>query len=193
MAAAVASSSSMTTLCPSPSSMSLPSSNGGTDDGSSAPLSGIGAVRAGQNALATELRGFSGDEVKHARFKEFVVGFLSASVFHASDVWLPMERGPGVGVGGDSSPTRLFLHSADSQVGRPSAVWGRGGQGSRSGRDRVVYPLAVERSYPASLPRPALLDTPFACVSGRRRTGDCGCRRPHQAQRGCKGRCCGCW
>ncbi|CAM9418405.1 unnamed protein product, partial [Sphacelaria rigidula] len=83
-----------------------------------------GALRAAQNAAASELaaaverRGFTGDAIKRARFNEFISGFLSVSVFHAADVWLPLAAGsghhggPGAAGGNDGTP-RLFVFSSD--------------------------------------------------------------------------------
>lgn len=80
-----------------------------------------GALRAAQNAAAAELataverRGFTGDAIKRARFKEFILGFLSVSLFHAADVWLPLADGRQQG-GGEDVRARLFLFSSEVQV-----------------------------------------------------------------------------
>lgn len=86
-----------------------------------------GALRAAQNAAASELaaaverRGFTGDAIKRARFKEFILGFLSVSLFHAADVWLPLADG-GQQDGGEEGTARLFLFSSEIQVTRVSGV-----------------------------------------------------------------------
>lgn len=88
--------------------------------GSTASLDGAGALRAADNvptserAATREKRGFAGDEIKCARFKEFIAGFLSVSVFHAADVWLPLETNAGRAA--EMMPPRLFLFTSDVQV-----------------------------------------------------------------------------
>lgn len=110
-----------------------------------------GALRAAQNAAASELaaaverRGFTGDAIKRARFNEFISGFLSVSVFHAADVWLPLAAGsghhggPGAAGGNDGTP-RLFVFSSDVKVG----FWGEGREGVGSRR----LPFEVCSSWP---------------------------------------------
>lgn len=100
-----------------------------------------GAVRAAQNAAASELaaaverRGFTGDAIKRARFNEFISGFLSVSVFHAADVWLPLSAGGGQhggsgAAGGSDGTPRLFVFSSDVKVSFFSKrVQGGGGAG----------------------------------------------------------------
>lgn len=87
-----------------------------------------GALLAAHNAAASakaaaeERRGFLGDAQKRDRFNEFVTGFLSMSMFHAADVWLPLASGTGSGNGGGSAGgsgskkvSRLFLYSSNVQ------------------------------------------------------------------------------
>ena len=77
-----------------------------------------GALLAAHNAAASakaaaeERRGFIGDAQKRDRFDEFVTGFLSMSLFHAADVWLPLSSGRG---SGNKKVSRLFLYSSNVQ------------------------------------------------------------------------------
>lgn len=83
-----------------------------------------GALLAAHNAAASakaaagERRGFLGDAQKRDRFDEFVTGFLSISMFHAADVWLPLASGSGGGGGrggGNKKVSRLFVYSSNVQ------------------------------------------------------------------------------
>lgn len=79
-----------------------------------------GALLAAHNAAASakaaaeERRGFIGDAQKRDRFDEFVTGFLSMSLFHAADVWLPLSSASGSG-SGNKKVSRLFLYSSNVQ------------------------------------------------------------------------------
>lgn len=81
---------------------------------------------AAAKAVAAERRGFVGDEQKRKRFDEFILGFLSMSLFQAADIWLPLSSRNGGG-GSDGDPaaeaagwkgnkvSRLFLYSSKVQ------------------------------------------------------------------------------
>lgn len=71
-----------------------------------------------------------GEERLHAQLDEFISGFLSMSVFHAADVWLPVVGG-GTGVdgevyagsasggsGGEIGEARLCLFSSNIKVSK---------------------------------------------------------------------------
>ncbi|CAN0483423.1 unnamed protein product, partial [Ectocarpus sp. 12 AP-2014] len=82
---------------------------------------------AAAKAAAVERRGFVGDEQKRKRFDEFILGFLSMSLFQAADIWLPLSsRNGGGGRDGDPAAeaaggkgnkrvSRLFLYSSKVQ------------------------------------------------------------------------------
>ncbi|CAN0359809.1 unnamed protein product, partial [Ectocarpus fasciculatus] len=102
---------------------------GGGGNGKGVP----GALLAAHNsaaaakAAAAERRGFVGDEQKRKRFDEFILGFLSMSLFQAADIWLPLSSRNGGG-----------------RDGGPSAEAAAGGKGNKKVSRLFVYSSKVQ-------------------------------------------------
>ncbi|CAM9744510.1 unnamed protein product, partial [Ectocarpus sp. 8 AP-2014] len=99
---------------------------GGNRKGLPGALLAAHNAAAAAQAAAVERRGFVGDEQKRKRFDEFILGFLSMSLFQAADIWLPLSSRNGGGRDGDPAAeaaggkgnkkvSRLFLYSSKVQ------------------------------------------------------------------------------
>ncbi|CAM9664700.1 unnamed protein product [Ectocarpus sp. 6 AP-2014] len=98
---------------------------GGNRKGLPGALLAAHNAAAAAQAAAVERRGFVGDEQKRKRFDEFILGFLSMSLFQAADIWLPLSSRNGgrdgdpaaeaAGGKGNKKVSRLFLYSSKVQ------------------------------------------------------------------------------